>query len=272
MNQNKIQQIIWIVAFIAIFFLFLILGTKLFYGFIVPEAQSIIQLNIFIILGFAFLAGIAAFFSPCPFAVFPSYILYYFNTETEDNSKIKWQHALKIGSTVSLGIFSFYFVVGLILAIFGATLASYTNWLKLAIIPLFFILGIILIVGKSFGTKKLDTLTNIISKRARDGKHFFNMYLYGVVYGIAAASCHLPILLVLALFPILAGNFLVGFAAFIVYAFGASLLLIIFTILASQKKNFLIKNLGLYGQRVKKITGWIFILTGIYLLSFYLLF
>ena len=186
----KTQQIIvWSIAFIAIFTLLLILGTKLFYGFIVPEAQAVSQLGIFIILGFAFLAGIAAFFSPCPFAVFPSYIAYYLNTEEEDTEdKVVWKHALKIGSVVSLGIFSFYLAVGVILAIFGATLAAYTNWLRLAVIPIFFILGLMLIFGKSFNTRKLDALTNIVARRAREGKHFFNMYLYGIVYGIAAAS------------------------------------------------------------------------------------
>jgi len=274
MNQDKAQRIVWMTAFIAIFSLLLILGTKLFFGLIVPEAQTVSQLGILIVLGFAFLAGIAAFFSPCPFAVFPSYIVYYLHTETEKatgDTTSQWRHALKIGSIVSLGIFSFYFAVGIILSIFGAALASYTNWLKLAIIPIFFILGAVLITGRSFNTKKLDVLAGVIAKRAQSGRHFLNMYLYGIVYGIAAASCHLPILLILALFPILAGNFIAGFAAFVVYAFGASLMLIMLTILASQKKNFLIKNLGLYGQRVKVIAGVIFILTGIYLLSFYLL-
>lgn len=274
LNQQGRQIIVWTIALIAVFALLLILGTKLFYGFIVPEARAISQLSLFVVLGFAFLAGIAAFFSPCPFAVFPSYIAYYLNTETEKHikNKTKWQHALKIGFIVSLGIFSFYLVAGIILAIFGTALASYINWLKLAVIPLFFILGAMLVAGKSFATKKLDKLTNIVARRAQNGRHFFNMYLYGIVYGIAAAACHLPILLVLALFPILAGNFITGFATFVVYALGASLFLIIFTIFVSRKRNFLVNNLGLYGQRVKKIVGAIFILTGIYLISFYVLF
>ena len=129
-----------------------------------------------------------------------------------------------------------------------------------------------LVLGKSFGTEKLDKLTGIVAKRAKGGKHFLNMYLFGVVYGIAAAACHLPILLVLALVPILAGNVFVGFATFVAYAFGASFLLIAFTVLASRKKKFLINNLGLYGNRVKKVFGVIFILTGIYLGSFYIIF
>lgn len=288
-QSTKTTYILWVIAGIAIFALITIFGFKIFYGFVVPQAQAVSQLGIFIIIGFAFIAGLAAFFSPCPFAIFPSYIAYYLNTETDvssvalvkkeayDNDKVggkktKLRHAIKIGSIVSLGIFSFYLVVGVILAIFGTALASYTNWLKLAIIPLFFIFGIILVVGKSFGTKKLDALTSIVAKRAQAGRHFLNMYLYGIVYGIAAAACHLPILLVLALVPILAGNVITGFAAFVVYALGASLLLIVFTVLASRKKNFFINNLGLYGERIKKVFGVIFILTGIYLIGFYIVF
>ncbi|GMQ95229.1 MAG: thiol-disulfide oxidoreductase-associated membrane protein CcdA2 [Patescibacteria group bacterium] len=276
-KSTKTTYILWAVAGIAIFALITIFGFKIFYGFVVPQAQAISQLGIFIILGFAFVAGIAAFFSPCPFAVFPAYIAYYLNSETSHaneatDKRIKLRHAIKIGSIVSLGIFSFYLVVGVILAIFGTALASYTNWLKLAIIPLFFIFGIMLVLGKSFGTEKLDKLTGIVAKRAKGGKHFLNMYLFGVVYGIAAAACHLPILLVLALVPILAGNVLVGFATFVAYALGASFLLVAFTVLASRKKKFLINNLGLYGYRVKKVFGFIFILTGVYLVSFYIIF
>jgi len=277
-STTKTTYILWAIAGIALFALITIFGFKIFYGFVVPQAQAVSQLGIFIVLGFAFIAGLAAFFSPCPFAVFPAYIAYYLNTETEthgntvNEKKIKLRHAIKIGSIVSLGIFSFYLVVGVILALFGTALASYTNWLKLAIIPLFFIFGIMLVAGKSFGTKKLDTLTGIVAERAKGGRHFRNMYLYGVVYGIAAAACHLPILLILALVPILAGNVITGFATFVVYALGASILLVVFTVLASRKKKFLIDNLGLYGTRIKRVFGVIFILTGIYLVGFYILF
>ena len=273
-QSTKATYILWALAVIAVFVLITILGFKVFYGFIVPQAQGISQLVVAIVLGFAFIAGIAAFFSPCPFAVFPAYIAYYLNTETEEHGegKAKWRHPLKIGSIMSLGIFSFYLIIGVIFAIFGTALASYVYWLKLAIIPLFFILGAMLLSGKSFGTGKLDKLTAIFTERARRGKHFFNIYLYGVVYGIAAAACHLPILLVLALFPILAGNFVTGFATFVVYALGVSFLLIVFTILASQKRKIIVNNLGLYGERIKKVAGVILILTGIYLISFYIIF
>ena len=264
----------WTIAGVAVFAVLLIFGTKVFYGIIVPEAQTVSQAGGIIVLAFAFVAGLVAFFAPCPFAVFPAYIAYFLNTEDKEVSehKIPTLHALKIGSIVSLGVFSFYFATGIVLALFGMALASYVNWLKLAVIPLFFVFGLMLVFGKSFGTKHLDAAAGAVARRAQGGKHFLNMYLYGIVYGIAAAACHLPILLVLALVPILAGSFFVGFATFVVYAFGASLVLVAFTILAARKKNFLVKNLGLYGERVKKVAGVIFILTGMYLISFYVLF
>jgi cytochrome c biogenesis protein CcdA len=271
---KKSQYILWAVALLAVFAVITLAGTKVFYGIIVPQVQAVNQLGIFIVLGFAFVAGLAAFFAPCPFAVFPAYIAYYLNIETGTpfhNNK-RFLHALKIGSIVSLGIFSFYGILGVAMSLFGVVLASYAYYLKLVIIPVFFVLGWMLIAGKSFSTQRLDHLTNLVAARARGGKHFTNMYLYGVVYGIAAAACHLPILLSLSLYPILAGQFLHGFLTFIVYAFGASLLLIVFTILADSGRKFFTENLGLYGERVKKIGGAVLILTGVYLISFYFLF
>jgi cytochrome c biogenesis protein CcdA len=273
-TTKKSQCILWGVAVILGFAVISLVGTKVFYGLVVPQVQAVNQLGIFIVLGFSFIAGLAAFFAPCPFAVFPAYIAYYLNIEQGVSSQHhrRFLHALKIGSIVSLGIFSFYGVLGIAMSLFGAILASYAYYLKLAIIPVFFILGWMLIAGKSFGTRRLDQLTNLIGTHARGGKHFTNMYLYGIVYGIAAAACHLPILLALSLYPILAGQFLHGFLAFIAYAVGASLLLIVFTLLADSGRKFLIENLGLYGERVKKIGGAVLILTGVYLISFYLLF
>jgi len=270
---KKSQYILWAVALLAVFAVITLAGTKVFYGIIVPQVQGVNQLGIFIVLGFAFIAGLAAFFAPCPFAVFPAYIAYFLNIETEVSlhKNKNFLHALKIGSIVSLGIFSFYGILGIAMSLFGAILASYAYYLKLAIIPVFFVLGWMLIAGKSFGTRRLDQLTNVIGARARGGKHFTNMYLYGIVYGIAAAACHLPILLALSLYPILASQFLHGLLTFIAYALGASLLLIVFTILADSGRNFLSQNLGLYGERVKKIGGVILIITGIYLISFYLI-
>lgn len=273
-TTSKSQYILWLVAILLVFAVIALLGSKVFYGLVVPQVQVISSFGIAVVLGFAFLAGVAAFFAPCPFAVFPAYIAYYLNTETDIHQahNTKWLHPLKIGLIVSLGIFSFYAFFGVILAFFGTTLAAYINWLKLAVIPLFFILGFILLAGKSFGTKGLDQLANTVSARARGGKHFTNMYLYGVVYGIAAAACHLPILLALSLYPILSGHFLTGSLTFIVYGLGVSILLIFFTLLASSGKKFLISNLGLYGERIKKVGGLILILTGVYLIGFYILF
>ena len=272
-TAKKSQYILWVVALIIGFAVISLIGTKVFYGLVVPQVQAINNLGIFIVLGFSFIAGLAAFFAPCPFAVFPAYIAYYLNIETGESSRrSRPLHALKIGSIVSLGIFSFYGILGLAMSLFGTALASYSYYLKLAIIPIFFILGWMLIAGNSFGTQSLDRLTNLVGEQAKGGKHFKNMYLYGIVYGIAAAACHLPILLALSLYPILAGQFLHGFLTFIAYAVGASLLLIVFTILADSGKKFLTENLGLYGERVKKVGGVILILTGIYLISFYFLF
>lgn len=272
---SKTTYVLWAIAGIALFLFITTIGSRIFYGTLVPQAAGIGQLGVVAVLGFAFVAGIVAFFAPCPFAVFPAYIAYFLNTEENHQAQRTGRnlaHAFYTGIVVSLGIFVFYLVTGIILALFGTALASYVNWLKLAIVPIFFIAGWMLLAGKSFGTKQLNALSARVGTYAKGGRHATNMFLYGVVYGIAAAACHLPILIVLALIPILAGSFWIGLATFVMYALGASLLLIIFTVLANYKRSWLISNLGLHGERVKKAAGSIFILTGIYLISFYILY
>lgn len=268
---------LWAVAGLALFVAVTIAGSNVFYGYVVPQLEVVKQLGFAVVLGFSFLAGVAAFFAPCPFAVFPAYMAYFLNTEASHVPAVppsgqRIRHALWTGAVVSLGIFAFYLIMGIILALFGTALASLTNWIKLAVIPLFFIAGWMLLSGRSVGTQKLDAMAASLGRRARGGRHTVNMFLYGIVYGIAAAACHLPVLIVLALSPILAGSFLVGVGTFVSYALGASLLLVVFTVLISKHRQVLIRSLGLYGERVKKVAGVIFLLTGAYLVSFYLIF
>ncbi len=272
-ERSKTNRILWYIAILIFFGFLMMLGSKLFYGTIVPEASGIGELGTGFVLGFAFIAGAIAFFAPCPFAIFPSYIAYFLDEEISEHNKKKISvlHALRIAGIASLGIFSFYLFVGVVLGLFGTALVYYVNWLKLAIIPLFFIFGVFLLTGKSIPINPFYSLAGVMNERAKSGRHFINMYFYGIVYGIAAAACHLPILLVLALTPILAGNFVVGVATFISYALGASLFFVLFTLIVSFNSDFIIKHLGLYGDRLKKVIALIFILTGIYLTSFYLL-
>lgn len=270
---RKVDVLLWALAAVAIFAVVVLVGTKVFYGLVVPRVEAVRTLGTAVLLGFGFVAGLAAFFAPCPFAVFPAYIATYLNAEPGGGVvRPRWLHPLRIGVFVSLGIFSFYVILGILLSLIGTTVASYTNVLKLGIIPLFFVLGVLLLRGKSFGTGVLDSMANAVAQRARGGTRFRNMYLYGMVYGIAAAACHLPILLALSLTPILAGKFLPGVLTFLAYAAGASSLLILFTILTEYGKSFMVRNLGLYGERVKKVGGVVLILTGVYLGGFYLIF
>lgn len=282
---KKSRYALWITALLAVFVVVSLVGTKVFYGFVVPQIEVVKQFSLPIILGFAFLAGLASFFSPCGFAAFPAYIAYFLsshrhsaeNPEADPLARYgagasPYPHALKIGIAASLGIFSFYLVFGALMASLGLALAAFATWLKLAIVPLFFILGLWLLLDKSFGTKPLDGLAGFVSERARGGKHFVNMYLFGVVYGVVASTCFLPVIIALALVPILAGGLVEGVAAFLLFALGASLMLILFTLFIARGKNLILQNIGLYGARLKKAAGIVIILTGVYILGFYVLF
>ena len=59
--QSKSQYILWIIAGLLVFAVITLLGTKIFYGLVVPQVQAINQLGVSIVLGFAFIAGVAAF-------------------------------------------------------------------------------------------------------------------------------------------------------------------------------------------------------------------
>jgi len=62
--QSKSQYILWIIAGLLVFAVITLLVIKVFYGLVVPQVQTISQLGVFIVLSFAFIAGVVVFLRP----------------------------------------------------------------------------------------------------------------------------------------------------------------------------------------------------------------
>lgn len=240
-----------------------ILGWKGFYGFVIPQAQGITDLPLLGIVGFSLIAGALSFFAPCPFAVFPAYAAFFLTSKEGKNSPKT--HALKFAVTASVGVISFYVLLGIVLASLGTQLAFYTNYLKLGVIALIFLFGVVLFTGKQLPTGFLDTWTNNLSKRFKN----WGAFGYGVIYAIAGAACFLPVILVIALIPILSGKFLSGFVAFVSYAVALSLMLTLATFILASGRQKLLQALAGKAVAIKKLSGVLLIATALFLVAFY---
>lgn len=267
-SNDKAAVALWFIAGIVLFALLIYAGWELFYGVIVPKSAALSALPPLAVLGFAFAAGLASFFAPCPIAVLPAYLSFFLGTSTQE----KKTTALKVGLVVSGGVVSFYLVIGIILVALGTSLAFYVNYLKLAVIIIIFLLGISFAMKRQIARGWLDRLNNFFAGKAKaGGRSMKGAYFYGIVYGIGAAACFLPIILTISLFPILDGRFILGFSSFVVYALAISLLLVLATVVTERRQELLFKRFSGAGDKIKRISGVILILTSFYLLSFYVI-
>ncbi|MFQ5795191.1 MAG: cytochrome c biogenesis CcdA family protein [Candidatus Bipolaricaulia bacterium] len=107
------------------------------------------------LLSFAFVAGMAAFFNPCGFAMLPSYVSHYIGREggADRNWFTSLVKGLRLGGTVSSGFFTIFVGLGLIVSALGSIIARYIPWVASVIGVGLVILGVLMILSDAPRTK-----------------------------------------------------------------------------------------------------------------------
>lgn len=212
-----------------------------------------------VLVSFAFLAGLQAFFAPCSIALIPAYVGYYIREETGGhNRRQQLLFGLKAGSFASLGLLSIYIAFGVILALLGKVIATYIVWIELATGGLLLFLGSAAILGYEFALRP----PAIIQTAAHGGKRF---YFFGIAYALGAIGCTLPIFL-LVIFQSLAQGGVVGsLINFMVYSLAMTGLMIVFSLVAAVSKTAIHRFLTRYMAVLQKSAGMLVLLAGIYL-------
>lgn len=210
-------------------------------------------------LSLAFSAGILAFLSPCALPMLPSYVAYYLNVETAEN---KLQKSLIFGLANVFGFITVFLVVGLV--------PSFAlNQLSSSVIILTPIVGVILIIlGILTGWSNVLNRIPRINLKAPEKAGIRSFYLYGVGYAAASLTCSLSIFLLIVLQSITASGPLDIMLLFFVYGLGAGALMIPLTVALSYSKKFIYQRLMEYMPYMKKVSGVILIVAGVYMLLY----
>ena len=173
----------------------------------------------------------------------------------------------------ALGLLTFNILLGLAIAIigvgFGKTLSITGQDPSTIIMWVRGIVGIFLLyVGFSHITGRGLNLNFLAPKTAikDNGSPLKTMYGYGFLYTLIGIGCGGPILAGLSVFAFSTGGFNSAFLAFVIYSLVMVLLMIIISILASLSKTTLLVNLKANTVTIKKITGVIVILIGLFLI------
>lgn len=191
-------------------------------------------------------AGLLSSFSPCSFPLLPGYISYYISLGLE---------AIPGAIACIFGLIIFFFFIGVASSMVGAILSSYIPYM-----PLIAGIAIITMSFLIFFGIKISLPIGILRFQRKKG--MFGMFIYGIIYGLVASSCSAPIFLSI-IFYALASGLIYGILAFLVYAIGMGIPIILITILISKAKPLIIKKIPI--SLIQKINGVILIIIGIYL-------
>jgi cytochrome c-type biogenesis protein len=208
-------------------------------------------------IGFAFAAGAATFFAPCAFPLLPGYVAYYLGQgDGSDTAPLptRLRRAAVVGTLASLGFFVVYGALAGIVASVGAGALADIATLELGVG------GLLIVLGLAMASGRFDPSLHVrLPERQRSAGGFF---LFGVVYGVAAAGCTAPIFVGLALFALGSGP--LGAAVVLgAYAAGMATLMIAVTLLSAVGRAGLLRTLSRNTGRVSRVAGALLALAGV---------
>ncbi len=125
-----------------------------------------------------------------------------------------------------------------------------------------------------FRDKLTISVENLISKvlkkeftfaQARE-EGYFGLYMFGIGYGAASASCCFPLFLAIILAALDQGGAAKGFFIFVLYAFSMAILMVIVTVFVSMSRNTLLNKMRSATGKIELIGGISLQIVGLYLI------
>jgi len=205
-----------------------------------------------------FIEGIASFISPCLLPMVPIYLSYFIGESEKKNSK---------AITNSIGFVLGFTIVFLILSIFASKLGSLLSD-NIRYIKILF--GIIIIL---LGLNYMEVLNikflNKTKKKSSKLKNmnFLKALVFGILFSVSWTPCIGTFLSSALLLIAKQQDILKGIILMLIYSIGLGIPFIISAILIEKLKN-VFDFIKLHYNIIKKISGIILIILGIYMMFF----
>jgi len=245
------------------------------------------------LVGLAFIAGFASFFSPCSFPLLPGYITFYFKQRADTRVAGTEGTAdrgagrsaltgLRLGSFAGAGVMLVFFAIGVIVlglvAIGVSVSGDAIAYMKPAVGIILLVMGVLTVLDVPINTGYITAPFTRIKERVRPSKGPpkrpstgpAGLFLYGVAYGSASAACSVPVFIALVAASVVTGDPMDAVVTFVVFLLSLWLLMAVMTAVLSVGEERVKKGLMRHYVAIKKVTGAVFIVAGGYLLWLYL--
>ena len=211
---------------------------------------------------FGFLAGIGAFFAPCAFALFPGYVSYYLSASGDGGSV---RRSLGLGLACAAGAILFFALVGIAITLVGGALSPYLIAVKPVIALAVIALGVVQVMDV-----RMPSLALPLGVTADRGVPVgVAVFLYGFGYALASTGCTLPLYVSITVLPLTSGFPGAALLTFLAFASAMAILMLVTTLLVGLAKQQLVAAFQRSTVWIKRTSGVVLILAGLYLGYYY---
>jgi len=212
---------------------------------------------------FGFVAGVGAFFAPCAFALFPAYISYYLTTV--GTGRQSTSRSLALGLTCAAGSAVFFALAGVAITLVGGVISRYLIAMKPAIALAVGLLGVVLVADL-----RLPAVALPFGRAGAQLPAGAGLFLYGFGYALASTGCTLPIYVSIIVLPLTSGFPGAALVTFASFAAAMACMMLLTSLLVGLAKASLLRRLQASTVWIKRASGVVLILAGIYLGYYYI--
>jgi len=215
------------------------------------------------LMALGFLAGTGAFFAPCAFALFPGYVSYYLAASGVSSGIGR---SLGLGLSCAAGSVLFFALVGTAITVVGGAISPYLIGTKPFVALAVVALGVVQIADI-----RMPSLALPFGAGSRRGLPVAAaVFLYGFGYALASTGCTLPLYVSITVLPLTSGFSGAALLTFLSFAAAMALLMLVTTVLVGLAKQNLVQGLQSSVGWIKRASGVVLILAGLYLGYYYI--
>jgi cytochrome c-type biogenesis protein len=209
-----------------------------------------------------FLAGIGGFFAPCAFALFPGYVSYYLSASGDSGSV---RRSLGLGVACAAGSTLFFALIGIAITLVGGAISPYLIAVKPAIALAVVALGVVQVLDI-----RMPSLALPLGVTAQRGVPIgIAVFLYGFGYALASTGCTLPLYVSITVLPLTSGFSGAALLTFLAFASAMAILMLLTTLLVGLAKQEIVAAFQRSTAWIKRASGVVLILSGLYLAYYY---
>ncbi len=231
------------------------------------------------LIGFAIVVAITSFFSPCSFPLLPGYVAHIIGVDTtkeeDETDSPKKNYILYpiLGLSGGIGILLSYLILGIVISAAGNAILPYIVYVLPVIGGIFILFGILMFTNLEISfsrflgwIRKGQMKMTEKERRFETGWKILSTFLYGFGYGVASLGCNGPIFLAFSLQVGAQPTVLKMIFAYLAFGLTIILLMVGVTVILIFSKDIIVQKLKASTEIIKKISGAIMIVVGIYLL------